>query len=323
METVQGKFGIKATILADSIASSNGVRFTTFEIEYPRIILAELNTHRMLAKNSHSSRAIPFAKMIEQLTGRPVRFGQANPGMQDKGEEFAAHIPYWNDEEDRECVYTTPEQAWEAAKRNAIGSSKGFFEAGYHKQVYNRLTEPFQMMRTVISGTEWGNFWWLRDHEAADPTLHELASTMRKAMEASTPRTLEPGEWHLPYIRTERHGGDGEILYFMNETALWDECLGLEDARKVSAARCAAVSFRNENYDLTKSVQVFDRLVGDDRKHASAFEHQATPMEDQNPLMEWQEGISHMDRKGRFWSGPLRGWIQFRKLIPGENYETP
>jgi hypothetical protein len=29
-------------------------------------------------------------------------------------------------------------------------------------------------------------------------------------------------------------------------------------------------------------------------------------------------GTTHIDRKNQAWSGNLRGWIQFRKLIPGE-----
>ena len=79
--TVNGEAGVKATCLLHSVATA-GVHMVTFEIEYPRIILAEINTHRMLAKSSASSRAIPFEKMTKQLIGRPVRFGKANKGMQ-------------------------------------------------------------------------------------------------------------------------------------------------------------------------------------------------------------------------------------------------
>lgn len=312
-------------MLKKSRSAITGVVFTTYEIEYPRIILAELNTHRMNPKNSASSRAIPFLKMLEQLGGRPVRFGQANPGMQDKGEDYNQPMKgAWGE------GLIGPEEAWNDAKELAVRMSKNFYEAGYHKQVYNRLTEPFQMMKTVISGTEWANFFWLRHHEAADPTLQELARVMYEADKATEAETLHPGEWHLPYVDAVRTA-TGEMRYGDLDPGLngWSAVYTLEEAIKVSCARCAAVSFRNEDYTLEKSQQVYDRLVGDERKHASAFEHCATPMQAKNYELfvnippypnSWQEGITHMDRQKVLWSGPLRGFIQYRKLIPGENY---
>jgi hypothetical protein len=222
----------------------------------------------------------------------------------------------------------SPEDAWEEAKYSALAYSKAFYEAGYAKQVYNRLTEPFQMMRTVLSGTELNNFFWLRDHGAADPSLAELARCMREAKEASTPLKLNPGEWHLPYVSTCRSEVDGSPLYFIDgEEEGREVFLTVEDAKKVSAARCAAVSFRNIDYGVEKSREVYARLVGDDRKHASAFCHQATPMQeldefyvnDPQYLPSWEPGVSHMDRDGQLWSAQYRGWVMQRKLIPGEN----
>lgn len=333
MKKFEGAGGlVSATVIADS-TMHNGTRMRTFEIECPRIILSENNTHRMLSKNSASSRAIPFAKMQEQLTGRPVRFGQANPGMQDKGVDY-----------DEPVMGMPPKLAWEHACADAAFWSEAFFTAGYHKQVYNRLTEPFQMMKTVVSGTEFNNFFWLRDDDAADPTIAALARVMKQAQDASEPFFLEPGEWHLPYVDSWREA-DGTMTYYIKDdegVATW---LDVEDAKKVSAARCAAVSFRNTDYTLEKSLQVFDRLVGDERKHASAFEHQATPMKpkttawlyiwDTNPPTPtdydmrncinfaepetWEVGVTHMDRNFDLWSGNLKDWIQFRKLIPGES----
>lgn len=346
-----GSHGIRAKVLAYSISAITGLPFITFEIEYPRIILAELNTHRMLSKNSASSRAIPFAKMQEQLYGRPMRFGQANPGMQDKGEDYngvvtiPAHLwtafdefLYWehqgptiadftSEDESGEHVLVTAEVAWEFAGFLNTQMSGQFHKAGYHKQVYNRLTEARQIMKTVISGTEWANFFWLRHHDAADPSLEHLAHCMWMAMQASQPTTLQPGEWHLPYVDTVR-GADGKLYYgeqsgFVGRIQPWYE---LEDAIKISCARSAAVSFRNSDYGLAKSLEVYGRLVGDERKHASAFEHCATPMARAEMTYpdfvewKWEPGVSHMDIEGNLWSGNLKGFIQYRKLIPGENY---
>lgn len=322
--TVEGKAGIKATILKHSESIHSGKQLVTFEIEYPRIILSELNTHRDKSRASASSRAIPFHKMLETLKGRPVRFGQANPGMQDKGVDFETDVVVPNtDAHDGYGPLTLcPERAWESARCDAVEWAESFYKAGLHKQIYNRLLEPFQMMKTVISGTEWANFYWLRNHEAADPTLQELARCMQEAHGKSIPYALHPGEWHLPYVTFEAGGYSIE-----------GQMLTLEEAKKVSAARCAAVSFRNTDYTLEKSLQVFERLVGDERKHASAFEHQATPMNGVEyfvpfksdavnvPLAPgtWQDGISHVDKNGQLWSGNFCGFIQHRKLIDGEN----
>lgn len=317
--TVEGLYGIKATTLLDSVSSS-GERLTTFVVEYPRIILAELNTHRMLSRNSASSRAIPFDKMTTQLTARPVRFGEANPGMQDKGEEYNQPVFYEDADE-----YFSPEDYWGIAKNSAQKMARGYYRAGYHKQIANRLVEPFQMMKTVISATEWANFFWLRNHASADPTFAELARCMYEALMASTPQQLMPGEWHLPYIIAKRNEC-GDIEYWLDEFTQLSE----EDALIASAARCAAVSFRNTDYGLEKCRQVHDKLVGDDRKHGSAMEHQARAMTGldaggaitlvTNPKT-WEPGVTHMDSEFNLWSGNLNGWVQYRKLIPGENYQ--
>ena len=325
MIEVKGKCGISAKIILDSVSAVTGDRMVTMEIEYPRIILSELNTHRMLSKNSASSRAIPFDKMVENLKGIPVRFGQANKGMQDKGVDYKGLVKgSWGQ------IGVDPEVAWEDYKNQAVQASKAFKEAGYHKQVYNRITEPFQMMKTVISGTEWANFFWLRCDEAADPSLQELANCMKKAYDMSTPRTLQAGEWHLPYVPTMWRASGQKFL--LEGTQLF---IKTEDAIKVSCARACAVSFRNTDYGLENSKEVYQRLISDSKIHGSALEHAAQVMEDSwedyndgHPLNmpdqpdTWQKGISHVDRNGNLWSGNIRGFIQFRKTIEGENHDT-
>ena len=333
--TVNGEAGVKATCLLHSVATA-GVPMVTFEIEYPRIILAEINTHRMLAKSSASSRAIPFEKMTKQLIGRPVRFGKANKGMQDTGEKHDGKVIIrdyeMGDDPSGTVVFSTyrgvnGQEAWEFAKESAVEISEAFYEAGFAKQVYNRLTEPFQMIKTVISSTEWANFFWLRYHESADPTFVELARCMYEALMASTPQQLMPGEWHLPYIITKRNE-DGDIEYWLDEFTQLSE----EEALIASAARCAAVSFRNIDYGMDKCREVFERqLVGGDRKHGSALEHQAKAMDKFSDEHEyevniaqypdsWEDGVTHMDKNYQLWSGPYRDWIQHRKLIEGECY---
>jgi hypothetical protein len=202
------------------------------------------------------------------------------------------------------------------------------------------------MMKTVMTGTEYDNLFWLRDDNAADPTIHELARVMREARKVSAGVLIYAGEYHLPYLDRYRdeagalHYGDWEYAQVGvgAPTSVFEE-YSLQDAIKVSAARCAAVSFRNVDYGLEKCLQVHERLVGDDRKHASALEHQCSPMAQPNAIVReidglvWQvpllkmhdcapydKGTSHIDAMGQCWSGNMRGYVQYRKLIPGENY---
>jgi len=249
--------------------------------------------------------------------------------MQDKGVDFNAPVKV-----DDGCRIWKwkPEDAWNKAKEDALKWSEAFYDAGYHKQCYNRLTEPFQMIKVLVTATEFANFFWLRNDNAADPTLHELARLMKEEYDGSEPKVLKPGEWHLPYLNTlkSKKGllyGDWIKHPIEPSPAQAFQEYTLEDAIKVSAARCAAVSFRNTDYTLEKSLEVYERLVGDERKHASAFEHQACPMQDPHEMNvndsqwngTWEDGVTHADNEGFMWSGNFKNWIQYRQLIPGHN----
>ena len=302
---------IKATIIADSITNINNTdaRMTTFEIEYPRFILAELNTHRMLSKNSASSRAIPseaMRKFIDDSPAGPVWWGKNQSGMQAKeplnadDAELADHI-------------------WNLAKHDALHWSEKMAQVGTHKQITNRITEPWMTMKTVISGTEWANFFHLRDHPDAQPEFAELAFKMREAYCHSVPDTLQVGEWHLPYISV--YPTARSIRYFAGA----DELPDLEAAKIVSASCCAQVSYRKNDDSYEKAIKIYKQLIESTPAHASPVEHQATPMPAKFHELKFEsmealakEGVSHMDTNYQLWSGNLRGWIQFRKTIPNE-----
>jgi hypothetical protein len=297
---------ITARILADSV-SPDGVRMTTFEIEYPRFILAELNTHRMLSKNSASSRAIPVKAMHEhmrQTPAQPVHWGKNQPGMQANVELTD------NDLADAKFM-------WQRAQQDAMHWALQMAErVGLHKQVANRITEPWMIMKTVISGTEWANFWWLRAHADAQPEIHELAVKMFTEYNRSTPQPLQPGEWHLPYVKSHRLSS-GELIY-LDAT---DTPITTEQARVISASCCAQVSYRKNDDSYEKAHKIFKQLIESQPCHASPVEHQATPMCESNGEVDpeyWEAGVTHLSANGDLWSGNLRGWIQHRKLIPGE-----
>lgn len=297
---------ISAKILADSV-SPGGTRMTTMEIEYPRFILAELNTHRMLSKNSASSRAIPVKTMHEHIRNHPatpVHWGKNQPGMQAKVELTD------NDLADAKFI-------WRRAMDDAIHWAWALADrVGLHKQIANRITEPWMTMKTVISGTEWRNFFWLRAHADAQPEIHKLAVAMWDAYNASTPQHLQPGEWHVPYVNTLRDSS-GTLIY----TDSNGEPISAETARIISASCCAQVSYRKNDDSIEKAQKIFDQLIHSQPCHASPVEHQATPMDEPNweyGSEYWDPGITHQSRDGDLWSGNLRGWIQHRKLIPGE-----
>jgi len=305
MVEVHGPEGISACIIADSVAyAHNGTRLTTFEIEYPRFILAELNTHKMLSKNSASSRAIPVEKLLEMIDtnpAMPVHWGQNQPGMSAR-------------EELSEPGKQAAKMVWRDARKIMISTTRVLTGGGLHKQVANRLCEPWQRMKTVISGTEWANFFHLRDHPDAQPEFKALASCMRTAYTQSKPHILQVGEWHLPYVDTYLDP-DGDTLYSTES----DGVLSIEDALKVSAACCAQVSYRTMNDTLEKAQSIYSRLIESDPKHASPVEHQGKVMQEAwGSPSAWEPGVTHMRRDGSLWSANFRGWIQARQLIANE-----
>lgn len=270
---------ITAKIVADSLSPDN-IRITTMELEYPRFIHAEFMTHRVFSRNAASSRAIPVEKMIQMVRenpAMPIHWGRNQPGMQANEELVGSALQHAKD-------------AWMFAATRAAQVAEDMVQIGLHKQIANRILEPFQHIKVVVTATEWDNFFKLRCHPAAQPEIQELATQMRKAMDTSIPFKLKHGEWHLPYVNMVRNL-DGSMYY--------GQGVSIEEALKVSASCCAQVSYRKLDDSLDKALAVYDRLVGSDPMHASPFEHQATPLSD-----------FRYDLTGNF-----RGWVQYRKLL--------
>ncbi len=279
---------IQATILADSISEA-GVRLTTMELVYPRFIHSELMTHRVFSRNASSSRAIPTKRAIKMIRENPAvpaswRMNQA--GMQ--GYEVAS-----------EETTLSAQEVWLAAMEDAIRHAEAMDALGIHKQVVNRITEPFSHIKVVVTSVYWDNWFGLRDHPAADPTIAALAAAMRQAYDASEPKLLRRDEWHLPYI-TEQ------------ELAIH----GVNLCKKISAARCARTSYNNHDGSKTTvqgDVDLHDRLLVDQPIHASPAEHQATPDFRVNARGMWMNPDKH---------GNLHGWQQYRKFLDSENIDT-
>jgi len=262
---------ITAKIVADSTCT-NGKRITTFELEYPRFVHSEFMTHRMISKNSASSRAIPVATMIQQLLDNPampVYWGKNQSGMSAKEELYGLDL-------------IAAKDVWLTARNQAILHAQKLIELGLHKQIANRILEPWAHIKVVATATEWDNFFHLRRHRDAQPEIRALANEMFFEYNQSKPHMLYEGEWHLPYV-TEKD----------RYTFTPGDCI------KLSASLCAQVSYRKADDSIEKAMAIYDRLVNSKPVHASPFEHQATPL------------LFDTDASGNFF-----GWHQYRQMIP-------
>lgn len=281
---------VYAKVIADSI-NEFGNRLTAFECRSHRFILPEINTHRVFSRNTRSERAVPVAKLIDEVRthpAMPLYWGKNQSGMQATEELSAAEQEQARDR-------------WLAAASGAAVHAEGLLSIGLHKQLANRVISPYTWAYSVISATEFDNFFALRCHPDAQPEIQALANAMYEAREASTPKLLRPGEWHLPYIL--------EADWEQATRLFQDDALAI--LRKVSAARCARVSYQpfDGNGSIEKELERFEKLAGSVPIHASPLEHQATP-DTQDAAGAWLKRHLH---------GNFTGFIQFRKLIPNEN----
>lgn len=291
---------ISAKVIAYSM-NQRGNPLVTVQLRYPRFIHAELMTHRVFSRNASSSRAIPVERLIKDIledTAMPLHWGKNQPGMQ-ADEECDNRINVYADGLDDPAVNETREHAWKLARDQAVRFARAFDAAGYHKQIVNRLLEPFSHINVLVTASEWSNFFALRRHKDAQPEIHALADAIWEAMAVSTYDTLKPGEWHLPYITYE-------------EKKLYDQEVQL----RCSVARCARVSYlttEGTKPSVEQDQKLYERLVGSVPLHASPAEHQATPDV-------WVES-GYVERYG--WRTPEKqrnfvGWIQYRSLLPGD-----
>jgi len=300
------KLPIEAKILAHSISPA-GKEIITYEINLPKVLLAEYNTHSLIARNFSSSRAIPTKKNVAIESFEPVFYGKNQSGMVAKNEEI---------EHKKQA-----QEVWQLIINTCKQYSDVLSQLGLHKQWANRPNDWHVMAKGVTTATEWENFFWLRDAEDAQPEIAMLAKQMRELKENSTPMLLKHGEWHLPYINVYRGVFDDFVTYIDPESG---ESLSLEDAKMVSMARCAAVSYRTEKIGIEKASDIYKKLFSGNKVHASPAMHQATPMdtdgiEDIQSSLSYMlntDGVTHMDKNGNLWSGNLQWWIQHRQLIP-------
>jgi hypothetical protein len=260
----------EAKVLLDSVNEA-GDRLVTMCVTYPRFVHSEFMTHRMFSRNAASSRAIPVQKMIERVMQDPVlpvEWGQNQKGMQ--------AITLLDEIAQREA-----EVAWLEGRDAAVLAATKLQELRTHKQIVNRLLEPWMWITVIVSATEWDNFFKLRCHPDAQPELRHIAVMMRIALVESKPVLALAGGWHTPLLQPDDTAPD------------WDYVV------KLSAGRCARISHLTHDgrRDPAEDIRLHDDLVRDE--HWSPLEHQAQAA----------PGVK---------SGNFTGWVQYRQMVEQE-----
>lgn len=347
------KTTINAQIVAHSV-NEQGDELISVLATFPRIILAEVNTHRMLSKNTSSSRAIPFHKMVETIQNDPfipIAWQKGHSGMQ--GNEY-----HTGDAAERFCPNN-----WLRARDRAILEANHLHDnIGVTKQLCNRLLEPFMWTTMLITGPKsgWDNFFhlrcpayeyggitfksqkdcynnflinhpedlpylpkteldWLKANKGqAEIHMMALAECIWDAVNESTPKVLKAGEWHIPFedtIADVRYWGTG-----VPQTM---------DMVKVSVAMAARTSYtvvgeeKEVNYEAM--IGLHDRLLAWDPPHSSPLEHCAKAMfEDEyklfhkgklTDLSSTMEGFHPTYKRDMGWCNNLKGFIPYRYMV--------
>lgn len=341
---------INARIIADS--KNMGHRLTTFVVTFPRIILAEFNTHRMFSRNSASSRAIPFKKMVAMVSKNPfipIAFQKDHSGMQ--GSEY---LVGWKGKFAR--------WAWIGASKFAILTAKILNKFDVTKQLCNRVLEPFMWHTVIVTSSEFENFFalrcpqyslfyeqiprefrskkdflkfvkqvespefknqydnlteldWLKINKGmAEIHIMALAEAMWDAYNESTPKQLQAGEWHIPF------GDDitelelnGTFPYILSDKPAKQH---FDDLKiKIATARCARVSYTVVGEEGKKPDFVADIKLHDrliKSGHLSPTEHCGRAMTGDEIAKNALWCNEHIEYG---WSGNFRGFLQYRKLI--------
>lgn len=297
---------ISAKIVLDSVSAESGVRLTTFEVNVHRFLVSQINTHRMFSRNSSSTRAINIKSAIDRLLqdgpSKPVFYGKEKPGMK-------------ADESLSESKIKLVDMAIKVGMHTCISFVKCLNLLGLHKQITGRYLEPFLMTKMIITATEFENFFQLRTHKAAQPEIKRLAELMKAEYDKSNPTILLEGEWHAPYV--------GHITKKLVSESGRSE----EDLLKISASCIAQVSFRDMNDSLEKAIRLTNVLLSSKPPHASPFESIAKVVEipknhqsSSNMVIKPTYPLTHVDANGDYWSGNLKGWGQYRKILTKETH---
>lgn len=236
-----------AEMVCDSVSPHTGRRITSAVVRLPRIVLAELNTHAALAKNSASSRAIPTATFRQRVLANPYipwRWPINGKGMVPK--EYAAPDSWRS----RFATF-----AWKGGLVVASLAHRLLERIGVHKEIANRLLEPWMWTEVLVTATDWDGFFAQRCHPAAADGVRAAATVLRALLETHQPTETT---LHLPYVQ-KHEDGDMRTLFM------------------ASARRCRRVSYMRQGVVVSLEEDAAAGAEGllENPPHLSPYEHAA------------------------------------------------
>lgn len=276
-----------AKIILHSVNPYTGIELITSELTYPRFIHAEFMTHRMFSRNAASSRAIRADRMIEMVNenpAMPVYWGKNKRGMSAAEELSLDDI-------------NVAKRYWELSKDLMVASAERFRDLKVHKQIANRILEPWKYITVICSATQFSNFFALRDHADAQPEIAHLARLWKTAIDEST---AVERHWHIPYIQED------------------EQELSRATQRKIGVARCARVSYLTHDgrRDVDADLRLYERLLtGSGHGHWSPFEHVARATDRYEDRYNF---VTNKTERRPIWCGNFQSWVQWRKIHSGE-----
>ena len=274
-----------AKVIMDSI-NDEGFRLITLEVEYPTFIQAQLNTHKILSKNSASQRAIPTKTFLHKVpVFVPARVALYQRGMGEseflQGEDYDLFVTQWLE--------------WEQLNVNKHEEIQRFWKERLGKKIskglMNRPISCFRYTKTVLTGAMdqkgWSNFFRLRCADDAQGEHQILANAIRDAVSESSPVNRV---WHLPYAPEDKP---------LFRRITW------------SCSQCARLSYRKEN----KGQEAADKRLFNGLKsngHWSTYEHQAVARSGVPDLDELVKGYDSVHIEGNFFG---TRWALLRKFF--------
>lgn len=369
---------ISATKVAHS-QNEFGEEIASLEVVLPRYILAEGKTHRIIkgalgqvdieilesiglndfeegSKNSASSRAIPFNRMVQSVKDNPFipyAWQKDHKGMQ--GTE------YFTDEGDIKLM-----KHWHLRGRDeAVAIAETLNEGGLTKQICNRYLEPFMWHKVLITATEWENFFalrcpqywyepedkifrsrkdymkyfeecfgkpmreqdlltWLKLNKGmADIHMMLLAEAIWDAINESKPKQLKAGEWHIVY---ENRIDLDKIAHMMGEPdiigneRIFNKKRYLPEIIKITTGMAARASYtvvgEEKEIKYETLVGIHDRMRDQVPFHASPFEHNCKAMSADDRDNFIKMVDGHAEEG---WCRNFKGFIQHRHIIESQN----
>ena len=342
---------INAEIVAHS-KNYQGDELVSFILTFPRIILPEVLTHRMFSRNTSSSRAIPFEKMVEVIENNPfipVAFQKNHKGMQ--GYEY---FDYIKDIEDLK-------QDWLNARNEAVSWAKELNHGGVTKQLCNRLIEPFMWCTMLVTTSKEGldNFFDLRcpkfeyygncDKDEVESTIYYSRKQLMKHTVSGDPYGIDM-KTELDWLKTSKSTAEIHIQllaekmydsYIESEPEevlpgewhipfkdkIYEEYpeVDIDDKVKIATSMAARVSYttieEDKKISIEKHKELYKLLI--DEKHSSPLEHCAKTMEYwiyqdfvRKELPAEPKGEDSLTNMG--WCDNFKGFIPLRRIINNE-----